>query len=62
MLMSTRVGLGELTSGSWASLVAGAAAGQGREGYWAWMSQPRYIRASTASVTNWVAWRASANV
>ena len=30
--------------------------------YSAWMSQPRYISASTASVTNAVAWRASAKV
>jgi hypothetical protein len=29
--------------------------------YAAWMSQPRYISASTASVTNCVAWRGSAN-
>lgn len=33
-----------------------------RRGYAACTSQPRYMRASTASVTNAVAWRASANV
>src|SRR5207237_3004710 len=33
-----------------------------QEGYCAWTSQPRYISASTASVTNAVAWWASANV
>ena len=31
-------------------------------GYWAWTSQPRTISASTASVTNCVAWTAFANV
>jgi hypothetical protein len=30
--------------------------------YCAWTSQPRYMSASTASVTNAVAWRASAKV
>ena len=30
-----------------------------RRRYWAWMSQPRYISAATASVTNALAWWAS---
>ena len=53
---------GACVTGTQGVRAAGSSARGGAAGYWAWTSQPRTISASTASVTNCVAWTAFANV
>jgi hypothetical protein len=63
VLPAAEVRDGELVQGQTQGQTQGLSPwGSFRLGYAAWMSQPRYIRASTASVTNAVASRALANV